>query len=219
LGSTSFSEAKPDVGQHCDAQREGGGPWLEARVVGVDERSVKVHYLSFPSSMDEKVPRGSPRLLPRHTKVPDWRHQLKMDEELEVHRAAVSRLRGRWFGEEKAKSAWTFGAVRRIERAGERPRVLVRVRVGVMWNQNRDVWIPLSSEKIAPRFTHLAKPKPTAGSALAGGASPSSSTPPPERGMVGAEPALAAALTFRGVARWGCATWATRATSTRSCSA
>ena len=64
------------------------------------DSSCQIHFLSFPSSTDERLNRGSARILPRHSKVPDWRHQLKVDEEIEVHRSAVSsaRLRGRFFG-------------------------------------------------------------------------------------------------------------------------
>jgi len=39
--SMSFSEANPEVGQVCDAQKA-SGQWLEARVIGVDTNSIKV---------------------------------------------------------------------------------------------------------------------------------------------------------------------------------
>jgi len=181
LRSMSFStESQPEVGQLCDAQKP-NGQWLEARLVAVDASSLTVHWLSFPASTDERLPRGSPRVLPRNSKVPDWRRQLKTDEEIDVHKSAMAgRLRGgRFFYGEEHKSAWTFGKAVRIERAGANPKVTVRV-PGSMWNQSRDVQVPLSSEKIAPRFTHTSRPKP-----LGAPATPPSGRPPPEPGMVG----------------------------------
>ena len=171
----SFVKANPQAHQLLDAQCTKDDRWLEARIVKVEPSLITVHYLSFPDSMDESFEPGSERLKPPHTKVANWRSQLKVDDEVDVHKSAL----GRSTKKLDARGSWVHGSVVKIDRSGPAGgKILVRVKWGMMFSQQKNYWIALYSERIAKRYTHLPKPKQTYGIQATSGK-------PPVSGAVG----------------------------------
>ena len=165
------------VGDTCDAQdtapeRKPDEPeyvpkWFESKVMDVrpiargpdydstaepnaeSEEELRVHFHGWKSTFDEWIPRMSVRIMPRFTKVPDWRSQLKANEGIEYKceiEAGGSNMR------------WFEASVKKIDRAVEgNERVYIKNKF--MERPEFACWVPLNSERLMPLYTHLKKPK------------------------------------------------------------
>lgn len=69
--------------------------WYEATIVGITDAKVKVHYRGWSSKWDEWLNRSSPRLMPLHSRVRDWR-KLRINDELQVGDPRPGKKRMRW---------------------------------------------------------------------------------------------------------------------------
>jgi len=103
--ASSFVREHPQVGQCIDVKRRKDGKWHEAVITDVQETDegyqIRVHFLSFEKKEDELFDASDEdSIAPAYTRVPDWRTQLRKDEEVEVHRRAVNSsalsLNGTW---------------------------------------------------------------------------------------------------------------------------
>ncbi|KAG7382699.1 hypothetical protein PHYBOEH_010385 [Phytophthora boehmeriae] len=69
--------------------------WYESRVVAINDTAVKVHYRGWTAKWDEWLPRLSLRILPLHTKVPNWR-DFQVGDEVLVGRAVAGKNYPEW---------------------------------------------------------------------------------------------------------------------------
>ncbi|KAG7381624.1 hypothetical protein PHYPSEUDO_005782 [Phytophthora pseudosyringae] len=69
--------------------------WYEATIVGITDAQAKVHYRGWSSKWDEWLSRTSPRLMPLHSKVRDWR-KFRVNDEVQVGEARPGKKRMLW---------------------------------------------------------------------------------------------------------------------------
>mmetsp|Transcript_12448 Transcript_12448/g.14305 ORF Transcript_12448/g.14305 Transcript_12448/m.14305 type:complete len:1077 (+) Transcript_12448:96-3326(+) len=107
-----FSVTSPEVGQVLDVKHK-SGKFLEGKVVKVSKEGsrVTVHFLSFDSKDDIEFDVKSEDLCPPYSKVPDWRMQLRVGEEVEIHQ--------RVFGDKSYRSPWVTAEVKKIDRSAK----------------------------------------------------------------------------------------------------
>lgn len=123
--AVSFVRNEPMPGQRVDAKRQKDDRWLEAVVVEVRmapptsgplKHVVRVHFISFDSAEDEDFDvSNTERLASPYTRVPDWRTQLRKDEEIEVNRSVVASSLV------AAKGQWLSGKVKQFNRSNHSP--------------------------------------------------------------------------------------------------
>lgn len=156
------------VGQRCDALLSPDEKWVEAVVVDVGASGTlcTLHYLSFPSRLNQTVDVPSNRMLPPHTKVPDWRQQLKVGDIIDLHTSIIKpRLGGSLYlnlldRKRSTKSRWIPCTVRKIERNREEPRVTLGVGLTNKYFGPEHLFqVSMDSETIAARHTHVVRPK------------------------------------------------------------
>ncbi|KAG7382300.1 hypothetical protein PHYBOEH_010540 [Phytophthora boehmeriae] len=82
------------MGQLVDAL-DTDSKWYEARIVDLTDARARVHYRGWSSKWDEWLPRASPRLMPLHTKVRDWR-RLRVNDEVQVGEERAGKKRLQW---------------------------------------------------------------------------------------------------------------------------
>ncbi|KAH9249441.1 hypothetical protein BASA81_012803 [Batrachochytrium salamandrivorans] len=156
------------VGQRCDALLSPDEKWLEAVVVDVGASGTlcTVHFLSFSSRLNLTLDVPSNRMLPPHTKVPDWRQQLKVGDIIDLHTSIIKpRLGGSLYQnlldrKRSTKSKWIPCSVRKIERNREDPRVTLGVGLTNKYFGPEHLFqVSMDSETIAARYTHVIRPK------------------------------------------------------------
>ncbi|GMF20783.1 unnamed protein product [Phytophthora fragariaefolia] len=86
--------AELKVGQMVDAL-DTDSKWYEATVVDVTEGQAKVHYRGWSTKWDEWLARTSPRLMPLHSKVRDWR-RFRVNDEVQVGEERPGKKRMLW---------------------------------------------------------------------------------------------------------------------------
>ncbi|KAG6965663.1 hypothetical protein JG687_00005293 [Phytophthora cactorum] len=69
--------------------------WYEARIVDITDARVKVHYRGWSVKWDEWLSRTSPRLMPSHSKVSNWR-KFQANDEVQVGEARPGKKRMLW---------------------------------------------------------------------------------------------------------------------------
>ncbi|OWZ16611.1 Ubiquitin-specific protease [Phytophthora megakarya] len=69
--------------------------WYEATIVELDETRAKVHYRGWSIKWDEWLARTSPRLMPLHSKVRDWR-KFRVNDEVQVGQGRPGKKRMMW---------------------------------------------------------------------------------------------------------------------------
>lgn len=82
------------VGQMVDAL-DTDSKWYEATIVGITEGQAKVHYRGWSTKWDEWLARTSPRLMPLHSKVRDWR-RFRVNDEVQVGDERPGKKRMLW---------------------------------------------------------------------------------------------------------------------------
>jgi len=120
---STFRES-PKVGHCVDARRRKDKRWYEAVVVKLVEnpdgsQTATVHYLSFDASEDEEFDvDDEENLQSPYSRVPDWRTQLRKDEEIEVNRRVLEGLaiRSTRLWNDQYKGTWLIGKVRKFKR-------------------------------------------------------------------------------------------------------
>ncbi|GBG33620.1 Ubiquitin carboxyl-terminal hydrolase, putative [Hondaea fermentalgiana] len=125
--AASFVRDEPLPGQLVDAKRRKDNRWYEAQVVdvstaaarnGAPKRVLRVHFLTFPDEEDEDFDlNDTERLANPYTRVPDWRTQLRKDEEIEVHRDLVPQT------SLTMRGTWLLGTVKQFDRTVTSPAV------------------------------------------------------------------------------------------------
>ncbi|KAE8986390.1 hypothetical protein PR003_g22839 [Phytophthora rubi] len=82
------------LGQMVDAL-DTDSKWYEATIVDITDGQAKVHYRGWSSKWDEWLARTSPRLLPLHSKVRDWR-RFRVNDEVQVGEGRPGKKRMLW---------------------------------------------------------------------------------------------------------------------------
>uniref|UniRef100_H3HB32 DUSP domain-containing protein n=1 Tax=Phytophthora ramorum TaxID=164328 RepID=H3HB32_PHYRM len=83
-----------ETGQMVDAL-DTDSKWYEARIVNITDNQAKVHYRGWSIKWDEWLARTSPRLMPLHSKVRDWR-RFRVDDEVQVGETRPGKKRILW---------------------------------------------------------------------------------------------------------------------------
>lgn len=108
--------------------------WYEARVVGAREEQVKVHYRGWSSRWDEWIDRESPRLMPLHSKVRDWR-KFQINDSVQIGVPIPGKRHLEWRNATVIATADTL---------------LVQLNIG-----NGEVeWVEAQDERLCPPGTH-----------------------------------------------------------------
>ncbi|KAG6612149.1 putative ubiquitin-specific protease [Phytophthora cinnamomi] len=82
------------VGQMVDAL-DTDSKWYEATIMAITEGQAKVHYRGWSTKWDEWLARKSPRLMPLHSKVRDWR-RFRVNDEVQVGEERPGKKRMLW---------------------------------------------------------------------------------------------------------------------------
>ncbi|KAI9980587.1 hypothetical protein PInf_009889 [Phytophthora infestans] len=69
--------------------------WYEAKIVDITDARVKVHYRGWSVKWDEWLAKTSPRLMPKHSRVPNWR-KFQVNDDVQVGDARPGKKRMLW---------------------------------------------------------------------------------------------------------------------------
>lgn len=106
----------------------------EARVVGANSAQVKVHYRGWSTRWDEWIARESPRLMPLHTKVQDWR-KFSVDDRVQLGVAVPGKRHLEWRDASVLSTVNTLLVQLQIEGGGVE-------------------WVDAQDERLCPPGTH-----------------------------------------------------------------
>ncbi|KAL4159073.1 hypothetical protein PRNP1_004844 [Phytophthora ramorum] len=123
-----------ETGQMVDAL-DTDSKWYEARIVNITDNQAKVHYRGWSIKWDEWLARTSPRLMPLHSKVRDWR-RFRVDDEVQVGETRPGKKRILW------RDAKVLSTVKSL---------LVQLQV-----DDEVHWMDAQDERLCPPGTHRA---------------------------------------------------------------
>ncbi|KAF4321053.1 hypothetical protein BBO99_00004458 [Phytophthora kernoviae] len=134
LSAVAMDQWRNDLkmGQLVDAL-DTDSKWYEARIVDLADARAKVHYRGWSAKWDEWLARTSPRLMPLHTKVRDWR-RFRVNDEVQVGEERPGKKRMQW------RDATVLATVKSL---------LVQLQI------DEDVhWMDAQDERLCPPGTH-----------------------------------------------------------------
>ncbi|ETK77527.1 hypothetical protein L915_16216 [Phytophthora nicotianae] len=107
--------------------------WYEAKIVDITDSRVKVHYRGWSVKWDEWLAKTSPRLMPTHSRVPNWR-KFQVHDAVQVGEARPG----------KKRMLWRDGKVLATSTS-----LLVQIQVG-----DEVRWLDSEDERLCPPGTH-----------------------------------------------------------------
>ncbi|GMF39370.1 unnamed protein product [Phytophthora lilii] len=126
--------SKLELGRLVDAL-DTDSKWYEARIVDITLDQAKVHYRGWSTKWDEWLAKTSPRLMPLHSKVRDWR-RFRVNDEVQVGESRPGKKRMLW---RDAKVVATAKST------------VVQLRV-----DGELIWMDAQDERLCPPGTHRA---------------------------------------------------------------
>uniref|UniRef100_A0A7S2W2S4 Ubiquitinyl hydrolase 1 n=1 Tax=Rhizochromulina marina TaxID=1034831 RepID=A0A7S2W2S4_9STRA len=119
--------------------------WFESQVVDVEEDRVKIHYLGWSSKWDAWVPRGSPDLLPLHSRTTMWRQELGKGDDIEVADRVVS---------DTKTHRWHFGTIIKVGKLSPPNKLSSRKVIIRISDALETPWVDMGSELVCQVGTH-----------------------------------------------------------------
>jgi hypothetical protein len=106
----------------------------------MDTESVKVHYRGWTAKWDEWLPRSSPRLAPRHTRVRNWR-DFAVNDQVQVGFTVPNKSYPEWWNARVL-------AVEKDSGAGVAARIHVKV------DEHKELWMDAQDDLLCAPQTH-----------------------------------------------------------------